>query len=55
MKVNERYCLSFNVKLMKRFWSLVSLLMSCDRVKLFVILINIVLTTLRVRGMDKNS
>jgi hypothetical protein len=48
MKVNEQYCLSFNVKLVKTFWSLVSLLMSCDRVKLFVILINIVLMTSRV-------
>jgi hypothetical protein len=45
MKVNEQYCLNFNVKLVKIFWSLVSLLMSCDKVKLFVILINIILMT----------
>jgi hypothetical protein len=51
MKVNEQYCLSFNVKLVKTFWSLVSLLMSCDRVKLFVILINIIFMTLKVWGI----
>ncbi len=55
MKVNEQYCLSFNVKLVKTFWSLVSLLMSCDRVKLFVILINIVLMTSRVWSMHQHS
>jgi hypothetical protein len=44
-----------NVKLVKTFWSLVSFLMSCDRIKLFVILINIVLMTLKVWGMDRHS
>lgn len=54
MKVNKQHCLNFNVKLVKTFWSLVSLLMSCDKVKLFVILINIVFMTLRVWGMDQH-